>query len=147
MVEKSRTRDAGGNGRGGATRTAGPADSAAAGEDWAGMMASIAERSQRLVQDFVARNAANPAQAMSLGMADSLNIGGAFLELLTQMMATPHKLVDAHLSLWRDYMELWRSTTMRMMGQPAGPVIEPDREDRRFKDDAWRDVQVFDFIK
>jgi polyhydroxyalkanoate synthase len=35
-----------------------------------------------------------------------------------------------------------------MMGRPdAAPVIAEDPRDRRFKDDAWRENEVFDFIK
>ena len=116
-------------------------------EDWTGMMAGIAQRSQRLVKDFIARNGVNPAQAMSMGMADGINIGGAFLELMAKMMVDPGRLMDAQMSLWRDYMDLWRSTTLRMMGEATPPVIEPAKDDRRFKDEAWREIQVFDFIK
>jgi polyhydroxyalkanoate synthase len=111
------------------------------------MMAGIAERSQRLVQEFMARNAEDPAGAMSMGMADAANIGAAFMELTAKMMADPKRLMDAQMSLWRDYMNLWRSTTLRMWGQEAAPVIEPARGDKRFKDEAWKDVQIFDFIK
>ena len=131
--------------------TSKPAESSTAGgnvpEDWAAIMAGIADQGSRLVRDFVTRTGSNPAQAVSMGMADGVNIGGAFLELLARMAANPNKLLDAQMGLWRDYMELWRSTTLRMMGQQAPAVIEPAKEDRRFKDEAWRDNQVFDFIK
>jgi polyhydroxyalkanoate synthase len=116
-------------------------------EDWAAIMAGIADRSSRLVQDFMTRTGANPTQATGMGMSDSMNIAGAFMELMTKMMGDPSKLMDAQVTLWRDYMNLWRSTTLRMMGEAAPAVIEPTKDDRRFKDDAWRDLQVFDFIK
>ena len=44
-------------------------------------------------------------------------------------------------------MRLWQSTTQRMLGGDAEPVIEPDRGDRRFKDAAWNENALFDFIK
>ena len=116
-------------------------------EDWAAIMAGIAERSSRLVQDFIARTGSNPSQAASMGMADNMNIAGAFMELMTKMAGDPNKLMDAQVTLWRDYMNLWRSTTLRMLGEQAPAVAEPAKDDRRFKDDAWRDLQVFDFIK
>ena len=127
-------------------QTGGQAD-ATMSEDWATIMAGIADRGARLVQDFVARTGSNPAQAVSMGMADSVNIAGAFLEMMAKLATNPNKILDAQLGLWRDYMDLWRSTTLRMMGEQAPSVIEPAKEDRRFKDEAWRDNQVFDFIK
>jgi polyhydroxyalkanoate synthase len=108
-------------------------------------MASIAERSQRLVLDFVGRQQANGSNGF--GMADPLNIGQAFVDLTARMMADPARLVEAQLSLWQDYMQLWQSTARRMMGVESAPVIAPAADDRRFKDAAWSDNQLFDFIK
>jgi polyhydroxyalkanoate synthase len=44
-------------------------------------------------------------------------------------------------------MALWQSTARRMMGMDGKAVIEGDPRDRRFKDEAWKDNEVFDFIK
>jgi len=116
-------------------------------DEWAGIMAGIAERSQRLLTDFVSRNGANAPKAGNMGMADTMNVGGAFLELTAKMLADPQKLMDAQLGLWRDYMDLWRSTAMKMFNGMDQPVIKPDATDRRFKDEDWQKNQVFDFIK
>jgi len=106
-------------------------------------MSEIAERSQRIVTDFLSRHEDDE----SFGMGDPLNIGGAFLEMTKQMMSQPGRLVEAQLSLWQDYMTLWQNTTRRMMGVETDPVITPSKEDRRFRDAAWEDNQLFDFIK
>ncbi len=106
-------------------------------------MADIASRSQRLLQDFMSRQS---VPSGNLGMQDPLNVGNAFLELTSKMMTQPHKLVEANLSLWQDYMKLWQNTASRMMGQAPEPVAEPARDDRRFKNEAW-ETEVFDFIK
>ena len=117
-------------------------------EEWSAIMAGIAERSQRLVADFINRNAiANPVQASAAGMADAVQIGAAFLELTSKMLADPHKLMDAQLSLWRDTMELWRSAALKAFNGTDTPVIEAGAGDRRFKDEAWQSDQVFSFIK
>jgi polyhydroxyalkanoate synthase len=109
---------------------------------WSAAMAKIAEQSQRLVSEFLARNPVDlDAQA------DPLNVGRAFLEMTTRLMSDPQKLFEAQVSLWQDYMNLWQTTARRMMGEPAEPVIQPAPGDRRFKDEAWQDNQVFDFIK
>ncbi len=109
---------------------------------WAETMAKIAEQSQRLVSEFLSRNASDVGV-----QADPLNIGRAFLEMTSRLMSDPQKLMEAQVSLWQDYMNLWQTTARRMMGQPADPVIQPGPGDRRFKDEAWQDNQVFDFIK
>jgi polyhydroxyalkanoate synthase len=107
-------------------------------------MTRIAEQSQRLVAEFVARQGqdggAHPAP-------DPLNIGGAFMEMTARMMADPMRLVQAQVSLWNDYMTLWQRTTQRLLGQESEPVISPGKEDRRFKDSAWDENTLFDFIK
>jgi poly[(R)-3-hydroxyalkanoate] polymerase subunit PhaC len=105
-------------------------------------LAEIAERSQRLVLDFLQRQ-----RPEGLGMADPLNVGQAFLEMTQRLMADPARLMQAQLSLWQDYMKLWQSTTQRLMGGPSEPVIEPASADRRFKDNAWTENAVFDYIK
>ncbi|MDY0883319.1 PHA/PHB synthase family protein [Dongia soli] len=109
---------------------------------WSEAMAKIAEQSQRLVSDFLSRNADDIG-----AQADPLNIGRAFLEMTSRLMADPQKLVEAQISLWQDYMNLWQNTARRMMGGEAEPVIKPAADDRRFKDAAWQDNQVFDYIK
>ena len=106
-------------------------------------MADIAERSQKLVSEFLQRQ----AQEKGDGGMDPFNIGGAFLQMTAQMMSDPGRLVQAQMALWQDYMKLWQSTTRRMLGEPAEPVATPERSDRRFKDAAWEDNQLFDFIK
>ncbi|MBO6520865.1 MAG: class I poly(R)-hydroxyalkanoic acid synthase [Rhodospirillales bacterium] len=107
-------------------------------------MADIAERSQRLVQEFLNKQAQPGTK--SVGIDDPLNIGSAFLEMTTKMMTQPHKMVEANMNLWQDYMKLWQNAASRMMGQETTPIVEPERDDRRFKGEAWEN-DVFDFIK
>ena len=109
---------------------------------WSQAMARIAEQSQRLVAEFVQRNQFHNAQGM-----DPMAIGRAFMEMTTRLMSDPAKLMEAQISLWQDYMNLWQSTAKRMMGHEAEPVIAPAKDDRRFKDAAWQDNQLFDFVK
>jgi polyhydroxyalkanoate synthase len=123
-------------------------------------MADIAERSQRIVSSWLRRQGSSQAQTPGQGpgmgqplgqgatpSADPLNIGGAFLEMTTRLMSNPSRLMQAQLGLWQDYMTLWQNTTRRIMGIETTPVIQADPRDRRFKDDAWRDNEIFDFIK
>ncbi|WP_119678258.1 PHA/PHB synthase family protein [Indioceanicola profundi] len=106
-------------------------------------MTRIAEQSQRLVTEFLSRQAADG----EAGSPDPLNIGNAFLEMTARMMADPAKLMQAQFTLWQDYLTLWQRTTQRLLGGEAEPVIRPSKEDRRFKDQAWDENTLFDFIK
>ncbi|HEX6443169.1 MAG TPA: class I poly(R)-hydroxyalkanoic acid synthase [Stellaceae bacterium] len=114
-------------------------DPAEASKRWA----EIAEKSQRRVTEFLSRQKGENG----IGMADPMAIGTAFLEMTTRMMSDPARLVEAQLSLWRDYMTLWQRTAERLLGGAAEPLVEPAPEDRRFRDQAWSDNALFDFIK
>lgn len=104
-------------------------------------MADVAERGQRIVADFLKRQADQP------GEADPMHIGNAFLDMTSRLMTNPTKLMQAQIGFWQDYLTLWQNTARRMMGEPAPAVIAEDQKDKRFKDEAWRDNEVFDFIR
>ncbi|MDH3228624.1 MAG: class I poly(R)-hydroxyalkanoic acid synthase [Alphaproteobacteria bacterium] len=111
--------------------------------DYTRTMADIAERSQSLVSEFLARQ----AEGGGLGHADPMNVGGAFLEMTKHLMMDPHKIVQAQMELWQDYMTLWQNATRRLMGEEVEPAVTPDHDDRRFRDAAWEENTLFDFIK
>jgi polyhydroxyalkanoate synthase len=115
-----------------------PADPVVAAERFA----EFAERSQRLVQAFWERQAGE-----GFSVADPRAISRAFAALGTQLASDPARLAEAQVQLWRDSAALWQSTMQRMLGQEAPPVIEPERSDRRFKDEAWSEELVFDYVK
>ncbi|HVS26572.1 MAG TPA: class I poly(R)-hydroxyalkanoic acid synthase [Burkholderiales bacterium] len=102
----------------------------------------IAQRSQQMVSEFLKRHA-----VANLGTADELGIGKAFLDLTAKMIADPFRLAEMQWKMWQDYMALWQGSVMKMMGQNAEPVAEPDPADRRFKDEAWQQNFLFDYIK
>ncbi len=104
-------------------------------------MADVAARSQRLVNDWLRRQA---KEGIAL---DPLNIGGAFLEMTAKLLANPAQLVTAQMGYWQSVLTLWSNTTRRMMGVETDPVIESDPKDKRFADPAWKQNEVFDFIK
>ncbi len=111
--------------------------------EYAKTMASIAERSQRIVSEFLERQ----AKGDDTPPVDPTSVAGAFFELTRHLMSDPAKLVQAQVSLWQDYMALWQNATRRLLGEETEPVVAPARDDRRFKDAAWNENSVFDFIK
>ena len=102
----------------------------------------IAERSQRLLQDFAERYKADGPQP-----ADPMHLTQTFMDFTAKMMADPNRLVQAQMELWQQYMKLWQATAQRMMGQTVEPVAEPAKGDKRFADPAWKDEVVFDYLK
>ncbi|MBY0408267.1 MAG: alpha/beta hydrolase, partial [Rickettsiales bacterium] len=111
--------------------------------EFARNMAQAAEKCQRIMQEFLSRQ----AQDMPNMPMDPLNVGSAFMELFTRLMSDPVKLMEKQFELWQSYMHLWQSATQRLLGEDSAPTIEPDSKDRRFKDEAWQENAVFDFLK
>ncbi len=108
-------------------------------------LAALAERSQRLVQAFWQRQA--DADGDRFSITDPSAVGRAFLALGAQLLADPTRLAEAQAQLWQDGLALWQSMLQRLRGEPAEPLIAPDRGDRRFKDEAWSEDLVFDYLK
>jgi polyhydroxyalkanoate synthase len=69
------------------------------------------------------------------------------MDFTAKMLADPNRLMQAQIELWQQYMRLWQVTTQRMLGQQVEPVAAPAPGDKRFKDPAWKDEVVFDYIK
>ncbi|HMR30198.1 MAG TPA: class I poly(R)-hydroxyalkanoic acid synthase [Geminicoccaceae bacterium] len=107
------------------------------------ILGEIAERSRTLVEDFLNRQR---HEVDGRGI-DPMQLGSTFFELTARLMRDPTDFVQAQFDLWQNYIRLWQTTAQRMMGQEPEPVIVPERGDRRFKDAAWNESALFDFIK
>src|SRR5215467_5749387 len=73
-----------------------PGDAIPDAADLSQKMAEIARQSQQLVADFLKRQ----TPENGVGMANTLGIGTAFLEMTARMLSDPARLVQAQLSLW-----------------------------------------------
>jgi len=110
--------------------------------EFARNMISVAERSQRLMNEFLRRQReGGPIHP------DPMQIGWSFLELLRHMATDPVKLFEAQMNFWRDQVHLWQVTTQRFLGHDVDPVIEPAKGDKRFRHRDWADNELFNFIK
>ena len=109
---------------------------------WMETVKNVADSSPNIVKGFF-------EHTMEKGVptSDPLQLSGAFFEMLTKLAANPLALVESKMSLWQDYLGLWNYTTRRMLGLEAEPVATPARDDKRFKDEAWEEQFVFDYIK
>ncbi len=112
-------------------------------ERTAAMYKDFAERSQRIVNAFLERQSKGETYAV----ADPVDIGRMFLDASAKLMSDPAKFAEAQANLIKGYADLWQATAKRMAGEDVEPIAVPARDDRRFKDDAWNEEAVFDFIK
>ncbi|HWA69752.1 MAG TPA: class I poly(R)-hydroxyalkanoic acid synthase [Rhizomicrobium sp.] len=110
-------------------------------EEFARNMLSVGMKSQQLLVDFAAR------MARREGPIDPLNISGAMMALAKAISGDRDQVMAAQVAWWGDFMTLWESTARRMLGGDAAAVVEPAPGDRRFRAAAWKQNEVFDFIK
>jgi polyhydroxyalkanoate synthase len=104
---------------------------------------SVAERSSKILADFSQKQ----AESLSSAVRDEMGIARAFMDLYARMAADPLLVANMAVGLWGDYMRLWQSTWLRMMGMETRPVAEPAKGDARFKDEDWSSNFLFDHIK
>jgi polyhydroxyalkanoate synthase len=111
-------------------------------QEVAKILGEVATRSSTLLQDW-AQKAANK----DLAYKDEFGIARAFMDAWSKMLENPAQLAQLSMNMYFDYMRLWQSSWMRMMGQAAPPVAAPAKGDNRFRDDEWQNNFVFDYIK
>ncbi|HEY8070334.1 MAG TPA: class I poly(R)-hydroxyalkanoic acid synthase [Burkholderiales bacterium] len=113
-------------------------------EETARVLREVAERSARIFADFAEKNSAAGAPG---GASDELGIARAYMDLYAKMLSNPAALVATSANLMIDYMQLWQSSWMKMMGAEVSPVVAPAKGDGRFKDEDWSSYFLFDYIK
>ncbi|HET6470162.1 MAG TPA: class I poly(R)-hydroxyalkanoic acid synthase, partial [Geminicoccaceae bacterium] len=74
-------------------------------------------------------------------------VAGAFTKLTQAMLADPGRLIEAQARWWQQMGELWQTQMRKALGEPVAPVAAPDPADKRFKDEAWNEALVFDYVK
>ena len=103
----------------------------------------IAEKTEELTQVSVERHQGG-REIMPL---DPTVMGRAFCEFTAGLLSNPVKLAEAQMKLWQDYAGIWQNLTRRALGEEVPPYVQPAPGDRRFKDDAWTNELVYDFLK
>ncbi|MBI2312406.1 MAG: class I poly(R)-hydroxyalkanoic acid synthase [Betaproteobacteria bacterium] len=107
-------------------------------------LANIAERSQKLTTDYLAR----AGEEDGYNVLDPAVIAKTWQEMAAKALANPQALVNEQIAFWTDYTRLWGQLLERVyLNQKAEPLVQPTPEDKRFKDPQWVDNFVFDFIK
>jgi polyhydroxyalkanoate synthase len=107
------------------------------------VFAEVAERSSRLMAEFLQRQAGGHNVAYS----DEFGIARAFMDLSARILANPWKLAEMQAKMLWDHVALWQSTMLRMLGKDVPRVAEPAKGDNRFRHADWQDQFLFDYIK
>ena len=113
-------------------------------EETARVLHEVAERSAKLLGDFAQRD---HASSVSAAASDELGIAKAYMDLYSRMLANPASLTAFSANLMLDYLQLWQSSWMKVLGVQAPPVAVPAQGDGRFKDDDWSSNFLFDYMK
>src|SRR5258707_935664 len=119
--------------------TQSPPDSAQSAK----LFAEVAERSGRIMADFLRRRAGGRGVAAS----DEFGIARVFMDFYAGMLAGPWTLAEMQAKMFWDQVALWQTTMRRMLGKNSPPVAEPAADDNRFRGADWRDQFLFDYIK
>ncbi len=78
---------------------------------------------------------------------DPFHIKEAYIEFIERLAADPEKFWQMQQGFWNDWFRLWQENTMKFLGEDGKTVIEPEKNDRRFKAPEWQESALFDFIK
>ena len=74
--------------------------------------ASAADKSAKVIGDFVTRQAASGQSLVS----DEFGLTKAFFELAAKMLSNPYRLAETQMNLWWEYSALWQSSMLKLLG-------------------------------
>lgn len=100
---------------------------------------------QRILQS-IGSHLAQP-QAMNFGHSDPLSVAESMIHTLRHVQIDPQAIAQSNLALMQDHLKLWSSMTNKLLGKSDKDYIEASPKDRRFRDDAWVNNPVFDYLK
>lgn len=112
--------------------------------EWSRILFHIAERSQKLVLDFIERTKDAKLEPPPF---DPAHFSEAFTELTGRLLNNPQRYVDAQIALWQGYVAIWQAALARMQGQPVDDMVKPAPSDKRFQDKEWQNNWLFDLLK
>jgi len=107
------------------------------------ILGEVAERSSNVLADFVGRH----ANGKGIAFSDELGIARAFMDMWAKLLTNPMALATAQMNMYFDYLRLWQSSWLKLLGQQSEPVAAPAQGDNRFKDEEWQTNFVFDYVK
>lgn len=120
------------------------ADDAIDPQQFAANMAEAADLWQRIGQVIAAHNMQQP---ITLGHSDPFSFAESLMNAARHMSFDPMQMAQAQVELVQDHMQLWGSITGKLLGKTDTDYVETSAKDRRFKDEAWTDSAMHDYLK
>src|SRR3979490_1575620 len=105
--------------------TQSPPDSAQSAK----VFAEVAERSTRLMAEFLQRQAGGRGVAAS----DEFGVARAFMDFYARMLADPWTLAEMQTKMFWDHVALWQATVLRMLGKEVPPGADAAKGGNRFR--------------
>ncbi|MDR3450328.1 MAG: class I poly(R)-hydroxyalkanoic acid synthase [Alphaproteobacteria bacterium] len=112
--------------------------------EWTHIMMRVGERSQQLIRDYIQRMRDKPIDTVPF---TPLPMMESWTELSNRILADPEAYTEAQLALWQNYIDITRSTLLRLSGQQTGDVVLPTLGDKRFLSKDWQTNWMFDLLK
>src|ERR1043165_4327579 len=79
---------------------------------------------------------------------DPQGMAGQMQQLIGQAAVDPAPLIREQSAFATDLAQLWQRCAAAVFSQEKGePVIAPAKQDKRFRDEAWTENPVFDYLK
>lgn len=70
-----------------------------------------------------------------------------WVDVAAKAIENPEEFQHKQAEVFADYMKIWTNAYARYMGEESTPIYQADPKDRRFKDSAWNNDIMFDFLK
>lgn len=107
---------------------------------WSSLFTRMAEQTQLAVNHF-------QQAAAQMTFEDPLNVRPAFLEFTQKAFSNPEYIFEAQKELMETQWSLLQKSVMKFLGDKDATQNQADESDKRFKDPAWSENNLFTYIK
>lgn len=83
----------------------------------------------------------------AMGHTDPRSLAESLLHVSRQVSLNPVQLAESQLGLINDHVNLMKVMGEKLLGHTVAPYVTESPRDRRFKDAAWQESAMFDYIK
>ena len=107
-------------------------------------LADIAKRSTNLFRIYTEQLRSDDGYQVM----DPRTVASTFQDFFQKAAVDQGSLIKQQCELWADLGLLWQRTATRMLSNtPVEPVIEPAKQDKRFRNELWVQNPFFDHAK